>query len=106
MNSTSAQGITVFSTKYIIRRVVFTNASISLDTAAGGVYAESGATTQLVNTAQAYSALTSSAKFVDGTLNANATANVRTETTIYLKLATPQGAAATCDIYVIGDKLD
>ena len=40
MNSTADQQITMFSnpSKFILRRIVVTNASISLSTAAGGVY--------------------------------------------------------------------
>lgn len=104
-NSTSDQAIAINATDYVIRRIVATNASISLTTAVGGIYAAASKTTALVANTQVYSALTTSAKFVDLTLNALALSDRRTEATLYLSLTTPQGAAATGDIYIFGDKL-
>lgn len=106
MNSTSNQAISMLSDSYIIRKIVVTNASTNLTTAVGGLNADSGGSTALVGSGQVYSALTASAKFVDLTLATAATTEVRTEGTIYLKLATPQGATATSDLYIFGDKLD
>lgn len=106
MNVTTAQAILISSAKYVIRKIIVTDASISLTTAVGGVFAEVGASTALVGAGQAYSALTAAGKFVDLTLATAATQNVRTETAIYLKLATPQGAAATANFFIFGDKLD
>ncbi len=108
MNSTGDQQIVIFSApaKYIIRRIVATNASISLSTAAGGIYpAVSKGGTAIVAAAQAYSGLTTSAKFVDLTVASAYTTggDVLTVKSIYLSLTTPQGAAATADIYVYGD---
>jgi hypothetical protein len=108
MNSTGDQQIVIFSApaKYIIRRIVATNASISLSTAAGGIYpAVSKGGTAIVAAAQAYSGLTTSAKFVDLTVASAYTTggDVLTVKSIYLSLTTAQGVAATADIYVYGD---
>ena len=108
MNSTSDQQIVIFSApaKYIIRRIVATNASTSLTTAAGGIYpAVSKGGTAIVAAGQAYSGLTASGKFVDLTVASGYTSggDVLTVKSIYLSLTTPQGAAATADIYVYGD---
>ena len=108
MNSTADQQIVIFSApaKYIIRRIVATNASISLTTAAGGVYpAVSKGGTAIVASGQAYSGLTASGKFIDLTIASGYTSggDVLTVGSIYLSLTTPQGAAATADIYVFGD---
>lgn len=105
MNSTADQAVPISSSKYIIRRVVVTNASANLTLAVGGIYtgASKGGTTIVANT-QLYSALTASSKTLDLTLIA--LTDVLTSTTIYLSLTTAQGLAATADIYLFGDTLD
>jgi len=110
-NSTSDQIITIFSnpSKYIVRRIVVTNASTSLTTAAGGVYtAASKGGTAIVAAAQAYTSLTASTLFLDLTLSATGNASTTVKSSIpnlYLSLTTAQGAAATADVYVYGDIL-
>ena len=85
MNSTGDQQIVIFSApaKYIIRRIVATNASISLTTAVGGIYtAVSKGGTAVVANSQAYSTLSASTKFLDLTLASNT--DYRTATSLYL----------------------
>lgn len=108
MNSTADQQITIFSApaKYIIRRIVVTNASVSLSTAVGGVFPQvSKGGTAIVAAGQVYSGLTGVAKFIDLTIASGYTSggDTLTATNIFLSLATPQGAAATADVYVFGD---
>lgn len=108
MNSTADQPIRVKSNNFRVTRVMVTNASISLTTAAGGVYtAASKGGTAIVAAGQVYSALTAAAKVLDLTIassdrvtTAGATVNV------YLSLTTAQGVAATADVYVYGVRLD
>lgn len=104
MNSTADQPIAINSSKYVIRRIVVTNASANLTLAAGGFYtgaAKSGTT--IVSAAQVYSALSASTKVVDLTIIG--LADVLTATTLYLSLTTGQGSAATADVYIFGDVL-
>lgn len=101
MNSTADQSLVrqFGFTNYILDKIVVTNASISLTTAAGGVYtAAAKGGTAIVAAAQAYAALTTAAAALALTL---ANTNRRSETPI-LSLTTPQGAGATADIYVFG----
>lgn len=105
-NINTDQPISINSSEYIIRRIIATSASINLTTAAGGIYAAASKTTALVAAAQVYTALTAPTKYLDLTLTALVGTDVRTENTLYLSLTTPQGAAATADIYIIGDRLD
>lgn len=103
-NSTADQAIAMAASKYIIRGIVITNASTSLTTAAGGFYSNAGkAGTIIVAAAQVYSALTTSAKFEDATLEAVMGTDVLTASSIFLSLTTPQGGAATADVFVFGD---
>lgn len=105
MNSTADQAILINSSNYIIRKIIVTNPSTSLTTAVGGFYAATGKTTAIVANTQIYTALTGSTKFLDCTLAAILGTDRRTETTLYLSLTTPQGGAATADIYIIGDSI-
>lgn len=109
-NSTSDQSIAISLpdgvTAYRVQFIIVKNASISLTTAAGGVYnttAKGG--TPLVAASQAYSALTGAAAGASGSLlqltaDSGIGSAYQTATTLYLSLTTPQGAAATADIYV------
>ena len=110
-NSTADQIITIFDNpaKYIVRRIIVTNASTSLTTAAGGVYtAASKGGTAIVAASQVYTSLTASTLFLDLTLSATGNASTTVKSSIpnlYLSLTTAQGAAATADVYVYGDIL-
>lgn len=106
MNSTADQAITINSSNYIIRNIVVTNPSTSLTTSVGGIYAAASKTTAVVANTQIFTALTAAAKTLDLTLNALGLSDRRTETTLYFSLTIAQGATATADIYIFGDKLD
>ena len=112
MNSTADQQIVMFSnpSKFILRRIVATNASVSLTTAVGGIYtAVSKGGVAVVAASQAYSSLSASTLFLDLTLNATGSASTTVKSSIpnlYLSLTTAQGAAATADFYVYGDILE
>jgi hypothetical protein len=106
MNTTADQSVGINFSKYVLRYVVVTNASVNLTTAAGGIYdaASKGGNALVANT-QIYTALTASTKFVDLTLAAIATTDVSTATTLYVALTTGQGSAATADFYFYGHPL-
>lgn len=103
MNVTTDQAIPITrigSKSFRITRIYVTNASISLTTAAGGVYpTTSKGGTAIVAAGQAYSALSAAAVGLDLTIAAVRTLAV---SNIYLSLTTAQGAAATADVYVFG----
>jgi hypothetical protein len=103
MNVTTDQLIPITrigTKKYRITRIVVTNASISLTTAAGGVYqAASKAGTAIVANSQVYSSLTAATTELSLTL---AISRTYTLDNLYFSLTTAQGAAATADIYVYG----
>lgn len=103
MNTTADQAFVKLHNyaAYTIQNIRATNASISLTTAAGGLYtgaAKSGIT--LIAASQNYTAGTTSAKGFNLT-NTNDTIGRLTADPI-LSLTTPQGAAATLDLYVYG----
>lgn len=90
--------------KFRPTKIVVTNASISLTTAAGGIYtAASKGGSAIVAAAQAYSALTAAAKALALTLAITDT--VFTVDRLYFSLTTAQGAAATGNIFVFGEDL-
>lgn len=105
-NSTGDQIIYINSTRYVVERVMVCAASISLTTAAGGLYAApTKFGSPLVASTQTYSALTSAAKWMDCTLAATPGTDMYTASALYLSLTTAQGATATADVYVIGRDL-
>lgn len=106
MNSTADQvaspvGGIVIPAQYVLTSILVVNASISLDTAAGGVYnvASKGGTALVANT-QVYSALTAATMGLELTLTATGK-GLQTVAPIFA-LTTAQGAAATADIYYFG----
>lgn len=106
MNVTTDQKISLQASKCRVRRILVTNASISLDTAVGGVYTAASKADAVVANTQVYSALTSAAKLVDLTIATRGTTDTVATGALFLSLTTAQGAAATADIYVFGDNLD
>lgn len=87
------------STAYSVLYVVKTNASISLTTATGGIYTAAAAGGTAVLTPAALSGNTAANVVVQ---TAPTTTTVQTAQTLYWRIATAQGSAATVDIYVYG----
>jgi|SRR5215472_5758178 len=118
-NTTSDQPIVLTPgiLKFQITKIIITNASLSLTTAAGGFYTQAAKTgSQIVANSQTYSALTAStalmtatlANFANTTLLSSANlsqllnASNQYGLAVYFALTTPQGAAATADVYLVG----
>jgi hypothetical protein len=104
MNVTTDQAFTksfAFNS-YLITAIRASSASLSLTTAAGGIYdtATKGGTA-LVAAGQAYSALTGATLGLDLTLAAYAL-GLRSGASLFLSLTTGQGAAATANFHVLG----
>ena len=96
-------GLAPVGTKVYPSKIIVTNASIPLTTAAGGVYsAAAKGGTAIVASSQAYSSLTSASIALELTIAAKL-AGVTLG--VYLSLTTAQGAAATADVYVFGTVL-
>lgn len=99
MNSTADQAITLDPGQWKIEGVYATKATLSLTTAAGGVYtgaAKGG--TAIVAAGQVYSGLVAQTDVIYATMAATPTVTG----SIYLSLTVAQGAAATTSIYVFG----
>lgn len=92
------------SGRYYVQQIMVANPSISLTTAAGGIYtAVSKGGVAVVAAGQAYSALTQGLVNVAGSLLLLTIALPTaffTAPILYFSLTTAQGAAATADIYV------
>lgn len=86
-----------------ITKITAEGASLSLTTAAGGIYpAASKGGTAIVAAAQAYTALTGPNLALDLTLAAGTTVYAPNTQPI-LSLTTPQGAASSLNCYIFGD---
>lgn len=91
-------------TNFVVTKVQLNNASTSLTTATASVYPAVAAGGNAIVSDAALSALTSSTKNLAMTLAAGAATNVLNQTTqantLYFRLGTAQGAAATVDVYI------
>jgi hypothetical protein len=100
VNATGDTVLPILNTNsYSVSNVIFTNASVSLTTAAAGVFtAPSAGGTGIVANA-ALSALTGSTVVSQRTVASTA---LQTGGNLYVNVGTAQGAAATMDVYVYG----
>ncbi len=87
------------ASSYSVFQVVFVNASISLTTAAAGLFTAAAAGGTAVVANAALSALTGPTIVSQRTV---ASTPVKTAQQLYLNVGTGQGAAATMDVYVYG----
>lgn len=86
--------------KWRLTGIFVTNASLSLTTAAGGIYmAANKGGAAIVAASQHYTGLTATRKVLDLTINDT---DIRTEDVPRFALTTAQGAAATGDIFIKG----
>lgn len=103
---TTDQPITICCSRYVIRRIVVTDATATPVLAAGGLYdAASKSGNVLVGTGQLYTGLTASTKYTDLTLTSVVGTDVLTATTLYLSLTVANVAACTVTIMVYGDAI-
>jgi hypothetical protein len=102
-NVTTDQAIAINATVFQITSIVVTNCSASLTLAVGGFYsAASKGGTPIVAATQVYSALTASTVLLNPTVAATPLITRFTVSSVFLSLTTAQGAAATCDVYIVG----
>lgn len=94
--------VTVESSKYRVDKIVVANASVNMTTATLGVFTAAGGGGVTVAADQPLSALTASTKFADLTLGGSVTADVVTAATLYVRVGTAQGVAATGDVFIFG----
>jgi hypothetical protein len=116
-NSTADQPIVFpqYITAFRLANIIVTNASVSLTSAVGGFYpASTKGGTPIVSAAQAYSALTTPAGLMTATLASFGSStrfssanlgNIGGLLAIWFSLTTPQGSAATGDIFFVIDNL-
>ena len=102
MNSTLDQPIVLSGgAKFIIKDVVLTNASLSLNVASDfEIWSGTGRTGAQIQYNPNLGALTSPTKYDDGLISANGGDLIGN--TLYASLGTPQGSPATADLYVYG----
>lgn len=87
--------------KYIIRRMIVTNASATMAGSAAtiGAYGAPAAGSLLISTPATKVGLTAAAKWLDCTIAAPATTDSFSGSTIYINVGVVHGSAMTCDVY-------
>lgn len=103
---TNDNAVAMRSLRYRIDKITVENASVNLTTATAGVFTLAGGLGTTLAADQVLSALTASTKFLDITLAAVAGTDVVTAGTIYFRVGTPQGVAATANVWVWGWRYD
>lgn len=87
------------TTGYSVSNVIFTNASVSLTTAAAGLFTSPNAGGTAIVANAALSALSAASVVSQRTVASTA---AQAGQNLYLNVGTAQGAAATCDVFVYG----
>lgn len=88
--------------KYVVSFVVAANPSISLTAAAGGIYTgASKGGSAIILASQVYSGLKTASDAINPQV-ATAGQQLLSQSGVYLSLTTPQGAAATADLFIMG----
>lgn len=106
LNSVADTTISITASKYIVRKVIVTNASTSLAVSLAqlGLYtAVAAGGTPVVTAAANLTGLTGSTKYSDLTIALSA--DTLTAATLYLRVGVVHGGAATADVYLFGDVL-
>ena len=100
VNATGDTVLPILNTNsYSVSNVIFTNASVSLTTAAAGVFTAPAAGGTGIVANAALSAMTGSTVVSQRTVASTA---LQTGQNLYVNVGTAQGAAATMDVYVYG----
>lgn len=95
--------VSVKASLYIVRRVIITNASVTLaaSLATVGVFTGAGGTGTVVVTPAVLTGLTVSAKLSDMALAL--TSSTLAVSTLFIRNVIAHGSAATVDVYLFGD---
>lgn len=105
-SATTDTAFTIGSARYIIDKVTIDNATVNLNTATGGLFTAAGGAGTTIAADQALAALTASTKFKNLVLQAIAGTDVFTVGTLYARVGSAQGVAATANLNLFGWKLD
>lgn len=103
---TSDNAITMRSARYRLDKLTVEDASVNLTAATAGLFTAAGGGGTTLAADQALSALTASTKFKDLTLQSVAGTDVLTAGTLYFRVGTPQGVAATANVWLWGWRYD
>ena len=104
--ATSDNAITMESARYRIDKVTIEKGSISLNTATCGLFTAAGGGGTTLAADQAMAALTATTKYDDLTLEGVCGTDVITAGTLYARVGTAQGVAATCNFWIFGYAYD
>lgn len=93
------------SQNFVVEGLLLNNASVSLTTATAGLFTAVAAGGVTLVTSAALSTLTAAAVGSAGSslsMTIAATSTLLSQTSLYFRVGTAQGAAATVDVYIIG----
>lgn len=104
--ATSDNAMTLEATRYRIDKVMVENPSVNVAAVTAGVFTAAGGAGTTLAADQALAALTATTKFDDLALEAVTGTDTRTDGTLYFRVGTPLGSAATANVLLLGWRLD
>lgn len=102
----SDNAITMLSARYRIDKITVESPSLNVTTATAGLFTAAGGAGTTLAADQSLAALTAASKFLDLTKDAILNTDRRTEATLYFRVGTAQGAAATANVRIYGWAFD
>lgn len=104
--ATSDNAVTLAASRYVLEAVTVEAASVNLTTATLGVFTAAGGAGTSLAADQSLAACTASTKYHDLTLDATPGTDTITAGTVYVRVGTPQGVAATANVSLWGRRLN
>lgn len=104
--ATSDNAVTLLASRYVLEAVTVENASVNLTTATLGVFTAAGGAGTSLAADQSLAACTASTKYHDLTLDATPGTDTIAAGTVYVRVGTPQGVAATVNVSLWGRRLN
>lgn len=103
---TSDNAVTMRSARYELWAVTVENASVNLTLATAGLFTAAGGGGTTLAADQSLAALSASSKFMDLILQTICTTDLQTAGTLYFRVGTAQGVAATANVWLWGLRYD
>ena len=104
-SATTDTSISMLAGNYIIERVIVTNATTSLTTATAGLFTAAGGAGTTLCSDQPLTPLTANTKWLELAPRLVLGTDRFTNGSLFFRIGTAQGGAATLDVYIFGRSL-
>lgn len=105
LNLAGDNNITITATKYTVTKVLIESASISLTMVTAGLFGAVGGGAPQICADQALAAITGTGKWTVMTISGAGLTDILTAATLFFRVGTPQGVAATANVWLFGENI-